>query len=152
MQILVAMFAMADGGTVIPPGIPMVAPNCSLLAPPSNSGDALGDEPEFDLKVFPRLGDFPRNYTGCQVIWRQVGTKWALFAVAYFEKGKPVVFFGPGAADSGGDLNCRYRGRRLASGSDDECPDAEGVALHSMPAGCAKQWRSRAAAPECKFD
>jgi hypothetical protein len=104
------------------------------------------------LKVFPRYKEFPRRYTGCQISWIVVNDHWQEYAVAYFEKGKLVMFFGPAAmAGRKDDLLCRYRGTTLVAGPSDECPGSSEIVLKSMPAGCAQRIRSeRTPPPECR--
>jgi hypothetical protein len=103
----------------------------------------MGEEKELDLKVFPRRKDLPSQYTGCQVIWVKSGDGWRRFSTAYLERGKLVVLVGH-ATISGGkaDLVCRYHGKKLDVGSDQECPDPSGGVLPSMPAGCLDRIRS----------
>jgi hypothetical protein len=151
--LLAALLMFAAGTNSTDSGIPSTAPNCSLQAPPSQSGEVEGDEKEFDLRVFPRQRDFPTRYTGCQVSWSNANGRWQLFAVAYFEAGKPVVFFGPSAAAGRKtDLVCRYHRGKLVAGDDKDCPDASQIVLASMPAGCLERIRSgtRPKPPECE--
>jgi hypothetical protein len=113
----------------------------------------MGDEKEFDLRVFPRQRDFPPQYTGCQVSWVNAKDRWQPFSVGYFERGKPVVFFGAAAAAGRKtDLVCRYHHGKLVSGVDEDCPEASQIALQSMPAGCLERIRSGNGShpPECR--
>ena len=145
---------MASVGASAKSGIPADHPNCDLASPPTEAGDAMGEESKWDLKVFPRYGEFPIQYTGCQISWVNMNDQWQVFAVAYFERGKPVVFFGPATmAGRKGDLVCRYHGRKLISGPADDCPETSGLVVKSMPAGCGLRIRSgKARPPDCEDD
>ena len=145
---------LVSGGRLATSEIPTNSPNCNLQSPPPDSGDAMGDEPEFDLKVFPRLVSFPAHYTGCQLSWRRQAQRWQLFSAAYFESGQPVILYGPSVLPGGkADLVCRYNGRKLVAGPPETCPEPSTIALHSMPGGCAQRVRSGAHEPaECEDD
>ncbi len=119
------------------------ASNCNLQSPPSGSGDVQGDEPEFDLKVFPRYRDFSLKYTGCQTSWFKRDDGWHRFSVAYFERGKPATFIIPAVvAEQATDMVCRYRGKKLVADDAHECPSSTDVILLSMPSGCIERIRS----------
>src|SRR5215813_336992 len=132
LRFALVLFAAASPPAASP-AVPS-GPNCDLQAPPPNSGEVMGDEQEFDLKVYPRYKDFPSQYTGCQISWVSVHDRWQQFSMAYFENGRPVLLLGPGAL--GGrkaELVCRYHGKKLVAGTYDECPESAGVVLKSMP-------------------
>jgi hypothetical protein len=122
--------------------IPTDAPNCSLQSPPSDAGDVLGEEPEGDMKVFPRRTDFPRRYTGCQTSWYKTEAGWQQASIIYLERGKPVLFFLHAMFSvTDQDVRCRYNGKRVVSGNEGDCPDWSELILPSMLAGCARRVR-----------
>jgi len=144
---LVAVTAMLASAGTKP--FPADAANCNLTTPPSTAGEILqhGDV----SRVFPRLPDMPKKYTGCQVLWLPGSGGFVLGGFVYFERGKAVVLYSPGG-DGMAELVCRYKGRRLTDGSIDRCPDAEELGIPSMPAGCAdKLIVSDEDIPECDY-
>jgi hypothetical protein len=50
---------------------------CSLVAPPKEAGEMLLQTGGLTVesRVFPRLTDLPRDYTGCQVLWASINGK-----------------------------------------------------------------------------
>ena len=151
---LATILVLASAGASAKSLIPTNAPNCSLVSPPADAGEVMGEESKWDLRVFPRYRDFPKQYTGCQISWVSANDRWQQFAVAYFERGKPVLFFGPVAMTGRkDDLVCRYHGRKLISGPADDCPDSSGLVVKSMPPGCVQRTRSGNVRPsDCEDD
>jgi len=136
----------ASGSTPFPAD----APNCNLATPPSTAGEILnhGDV----SKVFPRLPDISKKYTGCQVLWLPIENRLVLAGFVYFERGKPVVLHSPGGGDMA-ELVCRYKGKRLIDGPPDRCPAADELGVPSMPAGCAdKLVASDEVVPGCDYE
>lgn len=106
--------------------------NCDLPAPPRNAG-LNGLHGEF-LFVFP--ADIPAGYSGCQIVWDELGRQSIL--LHYTERELKYLAFDPANVTSG-KVECFYEDRRFASG-DKSCPayiDAE-HGFGALPADAEK--------------
>jgi hypothetical protein len=71
--------------------VPESAANCSLANPPERAG--ITPFAHDITLAFPRNADFPKDFTGCQVLWVRWGDEgWKRITTLYFQKGKLIKY------------------------------------------------------------
>jgi hypothetical protein len=108
-------------------------PNCSLAAPPANSGEEGGHGAL--LQAYPRASAIGPSYSGCQAVFitkamRPAQLGWLVEVV----KGDPVAMWSPDEKLK--QLNaCRFNRGSLVRGDASVCK-AVPIILPTQPAGC----------------
>ena len=114
--------------------IPVSAPNCNLVAPPDGSGEN-GNHGIYFF-IYPR--QVAPNYTGCQTMWADDGTKWMIL---YVEGGHPRILQFDIPSDPKGKKLCVYEKAKLLNKKEDSCPNYEidkpfgNLFIDSLPPG-----------------
>ncbi len=105
--------------------------NCNLVGPPANAGE--DENHRITYKIYPRIADMPKNYSGCQTLWGPRGDKWFPVSVVAIEHGYGVRVWVAGDPVRNA---CRYKHGKLVLGSERDCPSPEFLVMASVPAGC----------------
>ena len=125
---------------------PFNAANCQLASPPALAGDDI----IFGrfARVYPRLKDLPRRYTGCQTVWVQGSDGWDIRSMTSFEHGEAVAFWVPPPDEK----LCRYRKGKIVSPSGRRCPDHSLLAAKSVAPGCIQKAMTRSDTTGCIYE
>ena len=115
--------------------------NCDIPDPPADAGEEINHG--YVLRVFPRAKDIGASYTGCQLLWHPVGSKWLTVAVTQVVNGDPVRVWSP-EDPKGSRSACAYRQGRVIRGNPETCPSPRFLLVKSLPPGCAERIRSQA--------
>jgi hypothetical protein len=113
-----------------------IGPNCNLPTPPKDAGEEF--EHGVTLKIYPRIAQMPKNYTGCQTMWAPGAQNWQIESVVAIERGYAVRLWSPDESDRAA-LACRYQEGKVVSGNAEQCPVPESLILRSVPPGCMEQ-------------
>jgi hypothetical protein len=141
--LLAISLALADPTT--PAGL-----NCDLQHPPIGSGEEMNHG--FTLKVFPRVKDMPKEYTGCQVMWAPTANGMERFSITYIERGDAVRIWSP---DSPTDpsYSCTYRNGAVVSGDGPKCVSPLVLLKRSLPPGCVERsMQAGRLLEDCKYE
>lgn len=126
--------------------IPASASNCSLAEPPRDAGEDFTHTAT--EKIYPRLKDMPKDYTGCQSVWLESAGGWTRMSTTFFRNGEPVIFEGFAVPRV-----CLYENKRLREGPPDSCPSPRVLANESMPSGClARIKQTGKRPPDCDYE
>lgn len=133
-------------------------PNCALNDPPVNAGEVSGHG--LEARVFPRLKDIKRDYTGCQVMWAQYENAWWKVGVTEIVHGEVIRMWTRVPSENLELKACNYKNGKGVSDNSESCPsDLDGLPAHSVPSGCTQKWKSEPALDlsqimnsECAFD
>ena len=117
---LLSLFALSSCSTVSPPvGISENAQNCNLKTAPVGSGENFIHGTQ--LFIYPR--EIAQNYTGCQTMWADDGTKWM---VLYIEAGHPRLLHVNYPFDKKeGKYSCVYQKDALVNKDEKYCDPYE---------------------------
>jgi hypothetical protein len=119
-SLIVAAFVLLAAASMAPADQSDPNRNCDLPAPSRNAG--LNGNHGVYLFVFP--ADVPADYTGCQMVWDELGRQYML--LRYVDGDLSYMAFDPTNAFSE-KSECFYEDRKLSNG-DKACPaytDAE---------------------------
>ena len=113
---LLSLFILPGCSTVSPiVGIPENAQNCNLKTPPDGSGENFIHGTQ--LFIYPR--EVAQDYTGCQTMWADDGTKWM---VLYIEAGHPrLVHMNYPFDKKEGKYSCVYQEDALVNKDEKYC-------------------------------
>lgn len=109
--------------------------NCTLQSPPAEAGELAADGEI--IRVFPRAKDIGARYTGCQVMFAELG-QWVVVSLTEVVEGDPVRIWSE-HAPSEPLFSCRYRNGKVVLGDPANCPTPlDRLLVKSLPAGCIK--------------
>src|SRR4051794_29653428 len=108
-------------------------PNCSLSAPPADSGEDFSRGAT--LRIYPRAKAIDAAYDGCQTVWAPAGDGWSVLVMVAIANGAPVRIWSESPADPD-RLACRYEQGRVVSGNAATCPDPRSLIKKSLAPGC----------------
>ncbi|MCW5626128.1 MAG: hypothetical protein KIT73_15550 [Burkholderiales bacterium] len=129
---------------------PPVGANCALEAPPENAGEDLRNG--VLMRVFPRVRNISKDYSGCQMVWAPDAGKWVLSQRVQIEQGDPIRVWVPAEADPA-KAACRYQEGKLVQGDRQVCPLPEFLLVKSMRAGCVERSKSEGKVAEgCNYE
>lgn len=113
--------------------------NCGLSDPPDTAGEESAHGME--LRIFPRRSDIRLEYTGCQVLWLQIGSQSSKAVVTEVVKGVPVRWWMPKPPGNAELTACNYKDGKGTVGNSDTCPSElnKDSLIHSLPPGCNKK-------------
>jgi hypothetical protein len=126
--------------------------NCDLAAPPNSAGEELNHG--IILRIYPRVVDMPKGYTGCQIMWLAEGTKWHTVSVVAIEDGSAVRIWFPAGIGDIDKQACRFKHGRVVRGDPQKCPMPEFLIAKSLAPGCVERIMKAQGKtpPDCKYE
>lgn len=127
--------------------------NCDLEKPPAGAGESFNHG--VTLYVYPRAGDLPTTYSGCQTMWAPKGNQWGIVVMSEYIDGDPVRLWAPEGIPPSAAA-CRYRKGQVVAGNPETCPIPMSLTLVSVAPGCVEKFKAMKGRstfpPGCEFD